>query len=152
MAPAIGCQHRRLALFLYGTLQPVADTAMARWLALRIEDASAATMLGRLLAIPGGSGWFPALVPGAAWDRCQGTLVLAALGPGDLARLDRYEGREYRRMAARVRLASGSLRAAAVYRWRTPAPARSLNIAGGDFLTWLERTGRRSFTARLGSG
>jgi gamma-glutamylcyclotransferase (GGCT)/AIG2-like uncharacterized protein YtfP len=140
-----------LRLFLYGTLQPASDTPMARWLMERIEDATAATMPGRLLGIPGASGWFPALVPGAAWDRCQGTVVRVMLGTGDLARLDRYEGREYRRTGTRVRLASGSLLTAAVYRWHAPAPARSLRIADGDFLTWLDRTGRRSFKTRLGA-
>jgi gamma-glutamylcyclotransferase (GGCT)/AIG2-like uncharacterized protein YtfP len=139
-----------LRFFLYGTLQPGCDTAIARWLAPRIEDAHAATMPGQLLAIAGHSGWFPALVQGGTGDRCRGTVVCVALGPGDLAQLDRYEGREYRRSAARVRIAMGSLLTATVYRWHAPAPARSLTIPDGDFVAWLERTGRRSFTTRFG--
>lgn len=150
-APPLGCQNRCLRLFLYGTLQPASDTPMARWLVTRIEDATAASMPGRLLAIPGAGGWFPALVPGGMRDRVRGTAVRVALGPGDLARLDHYEGREYRRTFARVRLASGSLLPAAVYRWHAAAPARSLPIPNGDFLTWLERTSRRAFTVRLAS-
>jgi len=136
-------------LFLYGTLQPAAQTRMSRWLERRITHAQPASVPGRLVAIASRDGWFPALLPGRPFERCQGTLVSVRLAPGDLARLDRYEGREYRRVLARARLAHGHPRGlvtASVYLWRAVLPARSPTIRGGDFLAWLERTGRQSYT------
>jgi gamma-glutamylcyclotransferase (GGCT)/AIG2-like uncharacterized protein YtfP len=135
-----------LRFFLYGTLQPAANTPMARWLAPRICEAHAAIVPGRLLAIAAGDGWFPALVRGSPDERCLGTLVRVVLEPGDLARLDRYEGREYRRSVMRPRVTGGAAAAASVYLWRGAAPRGSLAIRGGDFLAWLDRTGRRAFT------
>jgi gamma-glutamylcyclotransferase (GGCT)/AIG2-like uncharacterized protein YtfP len=137
-----------LRLFLYGTLQPAADTPMARWLGLRIREDYAATLPGRLVAIASRNGWFPALVRGSPGERCRGTLVCVALGPGDLARLDRYEGREYRRVVVRPQVSGGQRSAASVYLWRRAAPLGAEAICGGDFLAWLERTGRPAFATR----
>jgi gamma-glutamylcyclotransferase (GGCT)/AIG2-like uncharacterized protein YtfP len=134
-------------LFLYGTLQPAADTRMSRWLAQRSGAAMAASAPGRLVALRSGDGWYPALVPGRAGERCVGTLVRAVFGPGDLALLDRYEGREYRRGVLRVRTSAGS-HAAGVYVWHGAPPVGAIAIPGGDFLAWLARTGRSSFTTR----
>jgi gamma-glutamylcyclotransferase (GGCT)/AIG2-like uncharacterized protein YtfP len=139
-----------MRLFVYGTLRPGADTAMARWLGSRAHEARAATVPGRLIAIKGGTGWFPALVRGRPWERCHGTLIRVALEPGDLARLDRYEGPEYRREARRVHVVGGPAVAATVYRWRGAAPANSLAIPSGDFLSWIAQSGRRSFTVARG--
>lgn len=127
---------------------------MARWLAKRIEEARPATVPGRLLAIRGDSGWFPALVRGLAHDHCDATVVLMVLGRGELTLLDRYEGREYRRAMTRARTATATLVAASVYCWRGPeprgVPGGRETIFGGDFLASLEVTGRRSFTTRRG--
>lgn len=131
-----------MRLFLYGTLQPAADTAMARWLRPRIVAAEPATVPGRLFAIASAGGWYPALLPGSG--DCRGTLVLADLGRADLARLDRYEGAEYRRMALRARAESGHATCSG-YVWRLRLPAGAVPIADGDFLAWLKRTRRQSY-------
>ncbi|MCT2399173.1 gamma-glutamylcyclotransferase family protein [Novosphingobium mangrovi (ex Huang et al. 2023)] len=137
-------QRRRL--FVYGTLQPQASTRMGRWVGARLEHAQAATVPGRLFAIRGGNGWFPALVPAKSGARVRGTLCDLVLAPGDLARLDRYEGREYRRMGLPVRTDDGTVRQAQVYLWRIALPPASPVIGDGDFLDWLRRTRRASFT------
>jgi len=130
--------------FFYGTLGPESGTAMARWLGSRIAAASPATAPGRLLAIRDRGGWYPALVRGRAGERTHGTLARVVLAPGVLARIDRYEGREYRRAALLVR-AGGARQVATIYLWR--GPARGLPVRGGDFPAWLNRSRRRAFGA-----
>lgn len=143
---------RTLRLFVYGTLQPQAGTRMARWIEARMVAAEAASVAGRLHAIRGGNGWFPALVPAKSGARVCGTLCELRLAPGDLARLDRYEGLEYRRACLPVRTAGGGLTAAQTYLWRIALPPVAPAIAGGDFPRWLRRTRRRPFsTLRNGS-
>ena len=132
--------------FFYGTLLAASDTAMARWLGPRILETRRADVPGRLLAIPSPGGWYPALVAGRGGERARGTLCTVTLGPGDLARLDRYEGREYRRETARARAPTGGRLQAQLYRWRAPLPGGAEPIRGGDFLAWLAQTGRRPFS------
>ena len=132
----------RLRLFAYGTLQPRAGTRMARWVKARAVRAVPASVPGRLLAVKGGNGWFPALVPAKSGVRVKGTLCDLALSRGDLALLDRYEGREYRRVCLPVRAGAP----ATVYLWRIAPPPGGPVIAGGDFLEWLRRTRRRAFS------
>lgn len=141
----------KLRLFLYGTLQPQAGTRIAGWLAARLESAEAASIPGRLHAIRGGTGWFPALVPAKGDGRVRGALCELRLRPGERALLDRYEGREYRRVTVCARTASGRRVAAQVYLWRVDLPPATPAISGGDFLEWL-REGRRNAysTARHG--
>lgn len=136
-----------LPLFLYGTLQPAADTPMARWLAPRIARACPAHVPGRLVAMPDAGGWYPALVPGCAGARCCGTLVWARLTRDDRMLLDHYEGSEYRRRRVRARDAAGTVFAATAYAWCVPLPADIRPIPDGDFLAWLAREGVRAFTA-----
>ncbi|PEQ12362.1 hypothetical protein B2G71_12775 [Novosphingobium sp. PC22D] len=136
---------RRIDLFLYGTLQPAAGTRMARWLETMARDLRPARVPGRIVALRGGNGWFPALQPGSSGMVC-GTLAELDLPPGALAKLDRYEGGEYRRRALRVRRGDGAACTAQVYVWTAPLPEGALPVAGGDFLRWLERSGRRAFT------
>lgn len=125
---------------------------MARWIAARLVKGEAASVPGRLFAIRGGNGWFPALVPAKSGARVRGTLCQLRLTPGDLARLDRYEGLEYRRAGLPVRTACGGRVRAQVYLWRIALPAKAPAIAGGDFPDWLRRTRRRPFsTLRNGS-
>lgn len=133
------------ALFLYGTLQPGAGTAMARWVGERLVRAEPASVPGRLLAIRDGGRWYPALVPGQA--RVRGTLCVLALKPGDLAVLDRYEGREYRRVAMPVRTGDHRRARAQIYFWRGRLPPGAREIVDGDFLGWLGRTRRTAYDA-----
>ncbi|KHK92352.1 gamma-glutamylcyclotransferase family protein [Novosphingobium malaysiense] len=133
-------------LFVYGTLQPQAATRMGDWIAQRLVRCEPASAPGRLFAVRGGNGWFPALIPPSGQARVSGTLCWLDLEPGDLALLDRYEGREYRRVASPVRTASGLSEAGQLYLWRIALPDEAEAIAGGDFLAWLRRTGRRAFS------
>ncbi|MFS0848578.1 gamma-glutamylcyclotransferase [Novosphingobium panipatense] len=126
-----------MRLFLYGTLQPDAATPMAAWMGARLALAEPAYAAGRLHGIAHDGGWFPALVRGQG--RVSGRLCDLALSAGDQARLDRYEGREYRRETVRVRTAAGRLVAAQAYLWRGAPPRGALRIPCGDFLDWLRR-------------
>lgn len=137
---------RRVGLFVYGTLQPHAGTRMGRWVAARMVSSEPASVPGAIRAVRGGNGWFPALVPAGSATRVQGTFCELELHPGDLAKLDRYEGREYRRTAMPVRTAAGRKARAQVYLWRIALPQGSPPIQGGDYLAWLQRTGRQAFT------
>ncbi|MBB4857801.1 gamma-glutamylcyclotransferase (GGCT)/AIG2-like uncharacterized protein YtfP [Novosphingobium chloroacetimidivorans] len=136
-----------MRLFLYGTLQPAAGTAMADWLRPRIVEAEPASVAGRLIAVPDPRGWYPALLPGAA--RCRGTLVRAELSRADVARLDRYEGTDYRRTTLRAR-AAGRMVTCSGYVWRSALPAGAVWMAGGDFLWWLAHERRRAFGSSSG--
>ena len=119
---------------------------MARWIAARLVNAQTASVPGRLFAIRGGNGWFPALVPAKSGARVRGTLCELRLAPGDLARLDRYEGLEYRRIGLPARVPGKGLVRAQVYLWRIALPPKAPAIAGGDFPEWLRRTRRRAFS------
>jgi len=119
---------------------------MGQWIADRLESAEPARVPGRIRAVKGGNGWFPALVSPRSGARVQGTLCQLVLRAGELAKLDRYEGREYRRVSLPVRTASGRSARAQVYCWRVALPDGALVIRGGNYLGWLERTGRQAFT------
>ncbi|MFT4057745.1 MAG: gamma-glutamylcyclotransferase family protein [Novosphingobium sp.] len=121
-----------MKLFFYGTLRPDADTPMARWVAARLVRTEPGRVPGRLYAVRDPRGWYPALVPGSG--RVGGVLCELQLRPGDLARLDAYEGREYRRLALPVRTSAGRVTAQA-YIWRKGLPdGRPI---GADFVEWL---------------
>ncbi|TCM18739.1 gamma-glutamylcyclotransferase (GGCT)/AIG2-like uncharacterized protein YtfP [Novosphingobium sp. PhB165] len=137
---------RRVCLFVYGTLQHHAGTRMGQWLAERTESAEPASVPGRIHAIKSDDGWFPALVRAQGRGHVQGTLCRLELAPGDLARLDRYEGSEYRRICLPVRTASGRRARAQVYLWRLGLPRAAPVIRDGHYLGWLERTGHTAFT------
>jgi len=125
-----------------------ADTPMSRWLGERVKSALPATAPGRMVAVPSPTGWFPALLPGSG--RVTGMLADIAFGPGDLSRLDRYEGREYRRGTVQVRRADGVATAQA-YLWRAPLPPGVRAVPGGDFLAWLAATGAPILASRNGT-
>lgn len=132
-----------MRLFVYGTLDPGGGSVMGDWIAARQVHSEPASAPGRLHAIRAGRGWYPALLPGAG--RVRGTLCELRLKPGDLARLDRYEGRDYRRVAASVRTASGERVTAQLYLWRTALPRSAPGIAHGDFPGWLRRNRLRPY-------
>jgi len=134
--------------FFYGTLQPGCGTRMASWVASRTARSVEASVPGRLHAVAGGNGWYPALLRARSGRRASGTLCELRLGPGDLARLDRYEGREYRRALLPVRTTSGKLRHAQAYVWRGALPSGASEIRAGNFVRWLAQTRRTAFSTR----
>lgn len=137
-----------MRLFVYGTLQPGAGTDMARWLDARSVRRQPAIVPGRLFALSSRSGWYPALVPGQA--KVRGTLCDLALTCGDIARLDDYEGREYRRVVLPVRTDEGARTRAQTYLWRIAVPEGAPLIADGDFIAWLRRNRGRAFAPPRG--
>jgi gamma-glutamylcyclotransferase (GGCT)/AIG2-like uncharacterized protein YtfP len=135
----------RIDLFVYGTLQPKLDTRMSRWLARFVIEEQPASVPGTLYAIAAGDHWYPALVPGIG--RIDGTLVCLAFARGELARLDRFEGSEYRRGVVRAACRDGSRRTAQGYVWNGAPPPGARSIRSGDFSAWLAATGSRPFTS-----
>jgi gamma-glutamylcyclotransferase (GGCT)/AIG2-like uncharacterized protein YtfP len=139
-----------LKLFVYGTLAPDAGTPMGDWIAARLIGAEPATAPGRLFGVRSGRGWYPALLPprssARASARVAGVLCELRLRAGDLARLDRYEGAEYRRVSLPVRTATGRRCMAQLYLWRIGRPRNALSIPAGDFARWLRLTRRRPFS------
>lgn len=134
-----------MRLFLYGTLQPVANTKMSRWLAPKLQGAVAATVSGRLVAVSASGGWYPALLTGSGTGRCHGTVATALLDADDWALIDRYEGHEYRRAAVEVVTSRAEVVSATSYLWRGKAPPGAQDIATGDFLAWLAQHDRAAF-------
>lgn len=118
---------------------------MGQWVAERVASEAPASVPGRLHAVNDGR-WYPALVPGR--DRVRGTVCRLRLRPGELALLDRYEGREYRRVALPARTDAGRTVAEA-YLWQGPLPRGSVCIPG-DFLVWLKQSGGRIFSGTCG--
>lgn len=133
-------------LFVYGTLQPGAGTRMGCWVEQRLVTSEPASVSGRIFALRGGDGWFPALVPAKSDRRVKGTVCELALEPGETALLDRYEGGEYRRLAAQVRTDSRATLTAQLYRWRIALPEGARPIASGDFLGWLREERLSAFS------
>jgi gamma-glutamylcyclotransferase (GGCT)/AIG2-like uncharacterized protein YtfP len=132
-----------MRLFIYGTLMEASDTPAARWLRPRLRSIVPASVPGRLIAVPNAQGWFPALLSSGP-GRVHGLCCTAELAPSDLARLDRYEGREYRRITARA-LVEASHVTVQLYRWRAAPPPEACAIPGGDFLNWLGRRRLRAY-------
>lgn len=118
---------------------------MGRWVAERMVREAHASAPGRLLAVPAGDGWYPILLRPDRGQHVRGTLVDLVLTRGELALLDRYEGREYRRLALPVRCENG-VRLAQAWAWLVPVPRGAQPVPEGDFLAWLERTRRNAFT------
>ncbi|BCX89971.1 hypothetical protein MIN45_P2345 [Methylomarinovum tepidoasis] len=97
-------------LFVYGSLT---DASLCRRLVGRRMGERPAVLCGyRVRPVQGAD--YPALVP--CPKRIVGGLLLTGLRPRDLQRLDRYEGGEYRRRLALVRV-KGRPRRAWVYLW-----------------------------------
>lgn len=142
---------RARRFFFYGTLQSASGTPVARWLSPKFGTCIRASVQGRMMAIHSGNGWFPGLLPGRPGQRIWGTLCEIRLGARDLARLDRYEGREYRRLASAVLTEAGDRVRAETYVWCAPLPVSACPVASGDFLAWLAATRRRSFSTPRGA-
>ncbi|WDF72419.1 gamma-glutamylcyclotransferase family protein [Novosphingobium sp. KACC 22771] len=129
--------------FFYGTLMAGMGNRHERAAHALLDEGRAAVVRGRLYAVPDRAGWYPALLPGAGAVR---GMVHGAQGRFDaraMARMDAYEGREYRR--CRIKLGAN---AADAYVWRGPLPRGACRIASGDFRGWLAaRRGRRAYRA-----
>jgi len=137
-----------MRLFLYGTLMGQAETPMARWLAEHVTDTRPATIAGVIHAVPSASGWFPALLRGQG--RVRGIVADCTLSRGEMARIDRYEGREYRRATLRAKSMAGA-ETAQGWIWRGPLPEDAVAVPGGDFLAWLAATGHTVLSSRNGN-
>lgn len=128
---------------MYGTLQPLAGSAMSAWLAARSTDVEPAVIRGRLNAIPDREGWFPALTPGQG--AVKGMVCHLRLRPGDLALLDRYEGRTYRRRSVRARTVTGRCLPVQTYGWCARQSTGVRPIRNGDFLHWRRAHRAKAF-------
>lgn len=152
---------------LYGTLLDRDRNPVAAALHARLEPGKAATVPGRLYAIPDAAtdadAWYPALIPGEPGS-VRGRLHAAspAFTPADLAQLDRYEDftpedavrSEYVRRLLPVTLtqtgdspdpANRAAVFAFVYCYNRPLPAAAVAIPGGDFGAWRRETGARAY-------
>ncbi|WP_313803451.1 gamma-glutamylcyclotransferase family protein [Sphingobium sp.] len=122
-------------LFVYGTLRPGFDGAMAGWIRSVARHLGGATAQGRLYQVDG----YPAFVPGGS-ERVVGDLFALPDAIAILAILDEHEEcaehfpdpHEYRRERLTVRGENGPVEAwAYIYNRDVGALAR---IENGDFL------------------
>ncbi|WP_281379436.1 gamma-glutamylcyclotransferase family protein [Novosphingobium sediminicola] len=132
-----------LHFFFYGTLMAGMGNRHERAVHALLESGRAASVRGRLYAVPDPAGWYPALVPGAGVVRGRVYRAGPRFNARALARMDAYEGPEYRR--GRMKL--GAITAYA-YVWRGALPRGARRIACGDFRAWLlAHRRRRAFAA-----
>ena len=124
-------------LFVYGSLLSVVDRAGLPPAASHAALSAAAslveraTLAGRLHAVS----WYPAFTPDVA-SQTMGEVWRLAAAESLLAKLDAYEGNEYRRERLEVRLATGSLMSAWVYVYDAPINDAPL-IDSGDYAHWI---------------
>lgn len=127
-------------LFVYGTLRPFVDIAMAQWLASAAEHLGTATTSGRLYDL----GPYPGMRAAGARREVVVGDVYRIVDPRVLRVLDRYEaGSERRRPRfARERCAvtldRGGRRAAWVYVYRYGV-VNAARIASGDYRAYCMR-------------
>lgn len=133
-------------MFFYGVLREgVGDWPFLAGLGL----GSPATTAGALFAIPHPHGWFPALVLTQARFATNVVGTLHEAGDIDLAAVDAFEGPDYTRQAVPVDGWSGfGDTEAQAYVWTADLPDNAEPIVHGDFVRWLEETGRSAFTGR----
>ncbi|MBC2670857.1 gamma-glutamylcyclotransferase family protein [Novosphingobium piscinae] len=146
-----------LPFFFYGTLRDSDPShPVARALHRKLHPGVAASVSGRLHALPDPAGWYPALTEGAGDERVIGRLCAAraGFGPADLARIDAYEdcrvddpaGSTYLRLPMAVRVAGRPDPVTAqVYRFNRPLPPEAVPIPHGDFGAWLVARGGRAY-------
>ena len=100
-------------LFVYGTLRPGSQNEQARWLEKNARHSGTATISGRLYRVT----HYPALAaPQSKEDRVKGD-VFEDVTAEMLERLDEYEGAEYSREIAEVRMEDGRTLTAYFYRY-----------------------------------
>lgn len=127
-------------LFVYGTLRRNQGNPFAAHLERWGAWLGAARLRGRLYALA----HYPGVVAcPMASGSVQGEVY--RLPPRDqlLRFLDRYEGPEFQRRQAPVRLAAGAIVRAWYYAYTGPVTAAQ-RIPEGDYLQWVRQTGRAS--------
>ena len=144
-----------MRFFFYGTLTHEATNPVARALHAKLGAGRRGFVRGALHAIGLGEGWYPGFVANPLGSRVAGYFydALPDFSEADLARMDAYEGYDprdpeagdYVRETIAVELDDGQSLIAEVYHHRTPMPAASELIPGGDFAAWLAATGRAAF-------
>lgn len=90
---------------------------------------------------------YPALIPAEAQRTVQGRVYLD-IDAADLARLDRFEGAQYRRHTVQVISADGAVFTTQVYLFRETC--HSLLERHDWDAAWFEREGMELFLARYG--
>lgn len=130
-------------LFFYGVLREgVGDWPFLIGLGL----GAPATTTGALYAMPDARGWYPALVLTQARFSTVIHGTLHEAGSVDLAAIDDFEGPEYTRQPVTVDGWDGyGDTQAHAYVWTADLPPGAEPIAHGDFVRWLEETGRMAF-------
>lgn len=141
-----------MRFFFYGTLLHGAGNAAAEAVHARLGPGLAATVGGRLFALPDPAGWYPALLPDPRGPPVHGMVyrTMPEFAAADLAAIDAWEdcrpdGRgEYRREALPVTSAGLGLLAQA-YLYNAPLPSGAEPIPGGDFGAFLAQRGLAAF-------
>jgi gamma-glutamylcyclotransferase (GGCT)/AIG2-like uncharacterized protein YtfP len=132
-----------MQLFFYGVLREgVGDWPFLAGLGL----GSPATMQGALFAIPDPDGWYPALVLTQARYATNVVGTLHEAGDVDLAAVDAFEGADYTRVSVAVDGWAGGGSMAQAYIWTADLPDNAEPIVHGDFVRWLEETGRQAYS------
>jgi gamma-glutamylcyclotransferase (GGCT)/AIG2-like uncharacterized protein YtfP len=121
--------QRPWLLFVYGTLRPEAAPAALRGVLGRARRLGPGRLPGRLYDL----GPYPAVVlEEGCGSKVRGELLELPRDPSLLALLDGYEGPDYERVEARVRLDSGSTCRCWVYAY-TQDPGGAPVVASGDY-------------------
>lgn len=139
-------------LFFYGVLQDGFGPDGGDWPFLTgLGLGAPATTTGALYAIPDEAGqngvtWYPALIPTQARFATVVHGTIHEASGVDLAAIDAFEGPDYARQAVPVDGWDGyGDMQADTYVWTADLPDGAEPIAGGDFVAWLEATGRKAF-------
>jgi len=135
-------RRRDSLLFVYGTLRPFSDVAMARWLRRAARYLGSATTRGRLYDL----GAYPGLRFAGRRETVAGDVYRIA-NARVFRVLDRYEARFVRERCS-VRLARGAHGSAWVYRYRYPV-GRAVHIAGGDYLVYCRARASQTGSALM---
>lgn len=112
-------------VFVYGTLRRGGSNHFRM---AGADFVSAGTVTGRIYRVD----WYPGLVLDEAGDGIAGEIYQVA--PAMLQELDRFEGAEYRRLQAKVRLPDGATVCAWLWEWLGPAD-ENRRITSGDWLS-----------------
>lgn len=113
-------------VFVYGTLRS-GGTQHGRMAGA--EFITPGIFRGRLYRID----WYPGAIPDDAGDEISGEVY--AVGPALLARLDVFEGSEYRRVSVKVNCVGGQRQPLTAWVWEWIGSAdEARRIIGGDWL------------------
>ncbi|MEM1195781.1 MAG: gamma-glutamylcyclotransferase family protein [Pseudomonadota bacterium] len=137
-------------LFFYGVLREDMSALGADWPFLTgLGLGSPATTTGALYAIPSGSAWYPALILTQARYSTIVHGTIHEAGSVDLAAIDAFEGADYARQPVDVDGWDGyGDTQAEAYVWTADLPEGAELIGHGDFVRWLQETGREPIRER----